>query len=113
MEYNPKISAAGTQPAQNITRRLSRPFGAWTEVNDTRLKLTGVLLRLDGAADGRFAEAEQIGHNVAEQLIAAGADVLLKADETKIDCCSCPVLIPQHNSASADTDRVLPKNKTC
>ncbi len=61
------------------------PLGAWCEVRDTVLSLTGVLLSLDGrtrleqSASGPVEEAEQIGMQVAELLLEAGAEELLKA----------------------------------
>ncbi len=60
------------------------PLGVWTEINDQQLTLTGVLLSLDGttrleaSASGELTDGEQIGRNVAEQLIAAGGDKLVE-----------------------------------
>lgn len=50
------------------------PLGAWTQVHDGRISLTGVLLSLDGVrrseatADAAVAEADQLGRSVAESL---------------------------------------------
>lgn len=59
------------------------PLGAWTEINDQQLTLTGVLLSLDGTvrleatANGNPTDGQQIGQDVARQLIAAGGDQLV------------------------------------
>ena len=59
------------------------PLGAWTEINDQQLTLTGVLLSLDGtvrleaAANGNPDDGQQIGLDVARQLIALGGDQLV------------------------------------
>jgi hydroxymethylbilane synthase len=61
------------------------PLGAWTEINGRELTLTGVLLSLDGTvrleatANGNAADGQQIGHDVARQLIAVGGDKLVGA----------------------------------
>jgi hydroxymethylbilane synthase len=61
------------------------PLGAWTEINDQQLTLTGVLLSLDGTvrleatANGNLTDGQEIGNDVARQLIATGGDQLLGA----------------------------------
>ncbi|MCH2202307.1 MAG: hydroxymethylbilane synthase [Fuerstiella sp.] len=54
------------------------PLGAWTDIKEERLTLIGVLLSIDGktrleaTATGECHDAEQIGKDVAQQLIEAG-----------------------------------------
>lgn len=62
------------------------PLGAWTELDDNTLKLTGVLLnqtgtsRLEATANGPPLDAERIGCEVAAKLIDAGGDALLEQE---------------------------------
>jgi hydroxymethylbilane synthase len=59
------------------------PLGVWCDVSSDRLRLTGVLLSLDGArrieqsAEGPGDRPEQIGIEVADHLLASGAAELL------------------------------------
>ena len=59
------------------------PVGAWTGRAAEELLLTGVLLsadgrqRLEATASGSPADAEEIGRDVASQLLNAGGDALL------------------------------------
>ena len=59
------------------------PVGAWTEIDGDQLSLTGVLLSLDGTtrleaiAHGARNEAEDLGSDVARQLISAGGQEFL------------------------------------
>jgi len=60
------------------------PLGAWSQVTDDKLTLTGVLLSLDGktrieqTASGPCDEASLVGITVAEQLLSSGAAQLLE-----------------------------------
>jgi hydroxymethylbilane synthase len=64
------------------------PLGAWTEVDGDSLKLTGVLLSLDGVtrieqtASGSVADAVNVGIQVAELLLSNGAEALLSTDKS-------------------------------
>ncbi len=59
------------------------PLGAWSQVTDSKLTLTGVLLSLDGetrleqSASGSRDDAALVGITVAEQLLSSGAAMLL------------------------------------
>ena len=59
------------------------PLGVWCEIVEEKLKLTGVLLSLDGltrieqSAEGRLDSPEAVGVAVADHLLAAGAEGLL------------------------------------
>lgn len=59
------------------------PLGAWAQLEDQKLSLTGVLLSIDGkqrlqaTASGGTADAALTGSSVAAQLLAAGGDVLV------------------------------------
>lgn len=61
------------------------PVGANTSVDGERLKLEGIVLSRDGQQKVHFAESgplkqsAELGHSVATQLIAAGADEFLKS----------------------------------
>lgn len=61
------------------------PLGAWAHVEGDKLTLTGVLLSLDGTtrleqtASGRADSPDQVGVQVAEQLLSSGAATLLSA----------------------------------
>ena len=59
------------------------PIGAYADVTDDGVTLTGIVISLDGAraaraaATGSAANAQAIGVTVAEQLLARGADEIL------------------------------------
>ena len=59
------------------------PIGAFADVADDTVTLTGIVISVDGAraaratATGSAANAEAIGVNVAEQLLERGADEIL------------------------------------
>lgn len=59
------------------------PLGAWCEISDSTLTLTGVLLSVDGttrleqSADGPIESAEAVGVAVADRLLESGAEQLL------------------------------------
>ncbi len=59
------------------------PLGVWCEITNDKLRLTGVLLSLDGltrieqSAEGELDAPEAVGVAVAEHLLAAGAERLL------------------------------------
>ncbi len=59
------------------------PLGVWCEIRDTTLKLTGILLSLDGterlehSSSGDVSAAESVGIDLAHQLLAAGAAGML------------------------------------
>jgi len=70
-----------------VVRRLGggcqMPIGAFADVTDDTVTLTGIVISVDGAraaratATGSAANAEAIGVNVAEQLLERGADEIL------------------------------------
>ena len=63
------------------------PLGVWCQIENDKLRLTGVLLSLDGAtrieesAEGAFSSPESIGAQVASQLLASGAESILNHEE--------------------------------
>jgi hydroxymethylbilane synthase len=62
------------------------PLGAWCEVSDSTLRLTGVLLSLDGgtrleqSAAGTIESPEAVGVAVADRLLESGAEQLLHGE---------------------------------
>ena len=63
------------------------PLGVWCQIEEEKLRLTGVLLSLDGAtrieesAEGLVKSPEAIGAQVAAQLLASGAESILGHEE--------------------------------
>lgn len=63
------------------------PLGVWCQIKEEKLRLTGVLLSLDGAtrieewAEGALNSPEAIGAQVAAQLLASGAESILGHEE--------------------------------
>lgn len=59
------------------------PLGVWCQIDDQILRLTGVLLSLDGAtrieesAEGSLSSPEAVGAQVASQLLTSGAESIL------------------------------------
>ena len=62
------------------------PLGAWADLSETEVTLTGVLLTVDGVhkleatATGDRSTPESIGIQVAQQLLAQGGQELVSAD---------------------------------
>jgi hydroxymethylbilane synthase len=65
------------------------PVGAWGRVDDGRLLLDGVVLAVDGsqrihvAREGSPDDAERLGQEVAERLLAQGAAALIADSGTR------------------------------
>lgn len=65
------------------------PLGVWCQIDKETLRLTGVLLSLDGAtrieesAEGALSSPESIGTQVASQLMASGAESILGHGEQR------------------------------
>jgi hydroxymethylbilane synthase len=65
------------------------PLGVWCQIENETLRLTGVLLSLDGttrieeSAEGPLSSPEAIGSQVASQLLASGAESILGHEEPK------------------------------
>ncbi|QEG34191.1 hydroxymethylbilane synthase [Bythopirellula goksoeyrii] len=63
----------------------SAPVGAWGRIDDGKLSLDGLVASLDGSrilrasASGAAANAQQLGKQVAEELLAQGAEQLIHA----------------------------------
>ena len=80
-------AAAELAAERAVVRRLGggcqMPIGAYASVGDTRMDLLGVVISLDGAeavrADiaGASADAERLGGDLAERLLANGAAAIL------------------------------------
>jgi hydroxymethylbilane synthase len=65
------------------------PLGVWCQIEKETLRLTGVLLSLDGStrieesAEGSLDSPEAVGVAVAGQLLASGAESILNHEEPK------------------------------
>ena len=65
------------------------PLGVWCQIENETLRLTGVLLSLDGitrieeSAEGALSSPEAVGALVASQLLASGAESILNHEEPK------------------------------
>jgi porphobilinogen deaminase len=64
-------------------------LGVWCQIEKETLRLTGVLLSLDGStrieesAEGSLDSPEAVGVAVAGQLLASGAESILNHEEPK------------------------------
>jgi hydroxymethylbilane synthase len=65
------------------------PLGVWCQIKNETLRLTGVLLSLDGttrieeSAEGPLSSPEATGSQVASQLLASGAESILGHEQPK------------------------------
>lgn len=98
------LDHAGTRSATAAERALLRrlgggcqvPIAAYGEVAGDRLRLIGLVISLDGRAvvrgeaEGEPARAEEVGMRLAEELLARGADRILKSLLTRREAMTPP-----------------------